>query len=315
MPDDRSEDFWQAAVVGGQQTGITEAHLRKLRNNRVLLSLSSVTDFTASAQQVAKTIQQLTLFVATHRRDYVQPGRCSEGERDAIEEQVAVSIKACTQNVAKLKDGAAADVKSAAAQPGRQQLATHRLGMVLLLSERLQAIGSVFDQCRSARFQQKAQQEAAAKRRRLSPMSLASSPPVGSRRQFPGAADVQQRLQFDESPASPDLELAPQQQAQLQQESLDLQRELLARGDAVNAVERSVREVATLSSLFSAQVMQQAEQIEQLYSEAVQATADIASGNVHLTKAIRYNTSTRKIMLVILLLASASLLFWDWFYS
>lgn len=46
-----------------------------------------------------------------------------------------------------------------------------------------------------------------------------------------------------------------------------MQRELLARGDAVSAVERSVREVATLNSLFSAQVMQQAEQIEQLYSE------------------------------------------------
>lgn len=46
-----------------------------------------------------------------------------------------------------------------------------------------------------------------------------------------------------------------------------VQRELLARGDAVSAVERSVREVATLNSLFSAQVMQQAEQIEQLYSE------------------------------------------------
>lgn len=82
---------------------IIQVQLRKLRNNRVLLSLSSVTDFTASAQQVvsifyaleafgipgwlegicksfhnfhvqAKTIQQLTLFVATHRRDYVQPG-------------------------------------------------------------------------------------------------------------------------------------------------------------------------------------------------------------------------------------------------
>ena len=46
-----------------------------------------------------------------------------------------------------------------------------------------------------------------------------------------------------------------------------VQRDLLARGDAVSEVERSVREVATLNSLFSAQVMQQAEQIEQLYSE------------------------------------------------
>lgn len=46
---------------------------------------------------------------------------------------------------------------------------------------------------------------------------------MGSRRQYPGAADIQQRLQFEESPASPDLELAPQQQAQLQQEAIDLQ--------------------------------------------------------------------------------------------
>ena len=43
---------------------------------------------------------------------------------------------------------------------------------VLLLSERLQAVGNVFDQCRSARFQQRQQQEAMAKRRRLSPMVL-----------------------------------------------------------------------------------------------------------------------------------------------
>ena len=57
-------------------------------------------------------------------------GRCSEGERDAIEEQVAVSIKACTQNVARLKDSAAAGSKSAATHPDQQQLATHRLGVV-----------------------------------------------------------------------------------------------------------------------------------------------------------------------------------------
>lgn len=36
-----------------------QVQLRKLRNNRVLLSLSSVTDFTASAQQVVSTFYAL----------------------------------------------------------------------------------------------------------------------------------------------------------------------------------------------------------------------------------------------------------------
>ncbi|KAK9861603.1 hypothetical protein WJX84_001892 [Apatococcus fuscideae] len=314
MGEDRSEDFWQAAVSSAALYDKTEVHLNKLRKSRVLLSLSSVSDFTASAQQVDKAIQQLTNFVSTHRRDYVQPGRCSEGERDAIEEQVAVSIRACTQNVGRLRDGAMAGGQSTTAHPN-QQLDTHRLGVVLLLNERLKSVSSIFDQCRSARQKQREQQEATAKRRRLSPMSLASSPAGSSMRPSPTASPVPQRLRFENMQADAAPELAPQQQAQLQQEGLELQRDLLEKGNRVQEIGRSVQDISQLNSLFAAQVMQQADQIEQLYSEAVQATADISAGNMQLTKAIRYNTSTRKIMLAILLMASLSLLFWDWFYS
>ena len=60
------------------------------------------------------------------------------------------------------------------------------------------------------------------------------------------------------------------------------------------------------------QVMHQAEQIEQLYSQAVRATVNIDSGNVHLKKAIRHNASARLYVLVLLLVASFGLLFLDW---
>ncbi len=62
----------------------------------------------------------------------------------------------------------------------------------------------------------------------------------------------------------------PQQQQQQQQvdaENVALQQQLLALGGEVVAMERSMRDVAALNQMFSAQVLHQSEQIEQLYSE------------------------------------------------
>lgn len=50
-------------------------------------------------------------------------------------------------------------------------------------------------------------------------------------------------------------------------ENAALQQQLLAMGNEVAAVERSVRDVAALNQMFSAQVVHQSQQIEQLYSE------------------------------------------------
>jgi transposase len=49
--------------------------------------------------------------------------------------------------------------------------------------------------------------------------------------------------------------------------------------------------------------------------QAVKATQHISSANVHLRKAIQRNAAARKYVLVLLLLASFALLFFDWFYA
>lgn len=70
--------------------------------------------------------------------------------------------------------------------------------------------------------------------------------------------------------AQPQLPPAHQQQQQhahVDAENAALQQQLLAMGSEVAAVERSVRDVAALNQMFSAQVVHQSQQIEQLYTE------------------------------------------------
>ncbi len=49
--------------------------------------------------------------------------------------------------------------------------------------------------------------------------------------------------------------------------------------------------------------------------QAVQATLNVDKGNVQLQKAIKVGGSARSILLWFFLIAAASLLFLDWFYS
>ena len=58
-----------------------------------------------------------------------------------------------------------------------------------------------------------------------------------------------------------------QQQQQVDAENVALQQQLLALGGEVTTMERSMRDVAALNQIFSAQVLQQSQQIEQLFTE------------------------------------------------
>lgn len=61
--------------------------------------------------------------------------------------------------------------------------------------------------------------------------------------------------------------------------------------------------------------LRQSEQIEKLYTQAVEATQNIGRANVQLGKAVRTNRSARKYLLAFFLVASLALLFLDWFNS
>lgn len=61
--------------------------------------------------------------------------------------------------------------------------------------------------------------------------------------------------------------LPPEQQQTLEQENRALVSELSSLNQSARSIEGTMRELAQLSQMFSAQVMHQAEQIEQLYQQ------------------------------------------------
>jgi t-SNARE complex subunit (syntaxin) len=83
----------------------------------------------------------------------------------------------------------------------------------------------------------------------------------------------------------------------------------------VHQVEKKMRDISTLNQLLSAAVMSQAEQIETIYNNAVDATFHLQRGNESLKKAVKLNRSSQLYIFVLLMTASLLLLFFDWFYS
>jgi len=65
------------------------------------------------------------------------------------------------------------------------------------------------------------------------------------------------------------------------------QAELQSSAQQAQEVERTMRQVATLNQMISTAVMHQAEMVEQLYNNAVDATHNLTRGNTELKKTIK----------------------------
>ena len=67
-------------------------------------------------------IHTMQEFIACHRRDYVEPSRCSKKERDRIESEVGMFVKTCQQQIELLK--------GTATQGGNESAVAHQHGVV-----------------------------------------------------------------------------------------------------------------------------------------------------------------------------------------
>lgn len=94
-----------------------------------------------------------------------------------------------------------------------------------------------------------------------------------------------------------------------------LQAHLNGTTSQVLGLERTLKDIATLNNMLSTAVLHQAQAIEAIYDNAVDATMFVVRGNTSLTQAVAVNRSTRRYILVLLLVASLSLLFYDWVNS
>lgn len=176
----------------------------------------------------------------------------------------------------------------------------------LILSEQLRDITVLFDKYRSLRYSQ----ENRVQRRREIRQARNRLPAV--QKTVPSVEEQETNQE-----ASGSLHAGSQvgNMSAVEQESRALFDELNDLSRGVKDTEKMMHEIAALNQMFSAQVLSQAEQIEFVYASAVEASMNIDHGNKQLRKTIKMNTSTRKYVLAILLLASFGLLFFHWFYS
>ncbi|XP_031384384.1 syntaxin-81 [Punica granatum] len=304
---DRTDDFKDAVRHTAVSLGYNESKLAAIMASFIIHKPRERTSFTKAALKTLESIGALEQFMRKHRKDYVDPHRTTEQERDSIEHEVTAFIKACKEQIDILQRsvteeetksrgwlGLKADVLNA-------DTLAHKQGVVLILSEKLQSVAAQFDQLRALRFQ-----DAISK--------------VIPRRKLNRAATSKS---ISENSKSDSIELREpeelkQEQLRVQQQHLDdetraLQVELTGLLDAVQETETKMVEMSALNHLMSTHVLQQAQQIEHLYEQAVEATKNVEFGNKELSQAIERNSSSRTFLLLFLFVMTFSIIFLDWY--
>ncbi|KAH8496961.1 hypothetical protein H0E87_019617 [Populus deltoides] len=243
-----------------------------------------------------------------HRKDYVDLHRTTEQERDSIEQEVTAFIKACKEQIDILKDSINNEEASTKgwlgikADTSNADTIAHKHGVVLILSEKLHSVTARFDQLRAIRFQDAINKRIP--RRKVNRAANKNTSSVDSSKT--------NNLEFKE----PD-EIQPEplrvQQQLLDDETRALQVELTSLLDAVQETETKMVEMSALNHLMSTHVLQQAQQIELLYEQAVEATKNVELGNKELSRAVQRNSSSRTFLLLFLFVLTFSILFLDWY--
>jgi len=99
----------------------------------------------------------------------------------------------------------------------------------------------------------------------------------------------------------------------LQAENDRLMNELEGTLEQVKQTESALTEISSMQSQLAVHLAAQTAMTDRLHTEAIQTTERIQGGNLQLIKARERNSTTRKWMLLFLLLMSGVLLFLDWY--
>ena len=270
---------------------------------RALPPPSSRSPVLKSAHDALALVRELRAFVARNRGAYLEESDDADATRDDIETEVRLSVQACQAHVDMLKSTVQA---RAAGKEDTPQTVAHLHGVVLIVTERLAKVASAFDQCREVRFK-KVLAEAERKRRRAPPPRAFATPRAGGGAPRVGAAPD------DDKDGDDGVGFSGRDQTQTQMSESDLLADELAGvAEQVRRAEASVLEMSALSSLFASHVHTQAAQIETLYSQAVEATRALQTGNVELRKTVERRSDAQRLVATLMFAATFALLFIDW---
>jgi len=261
----------------------------------------------------AHNISSLKQVLKETRAKFGNPTSASDKLLDEIEDQIATYVRECKKNIDALQKMC---VDGSFNTSGATEKA-HQQGCVLILAEKLKNAVSQFESLRNSRRSIIEKQDASRRRRKpqaVSQPNRAGETPFSILKKKLNVQDDSHQANGHQLSENTNAQKI-QDQSQIQAENHALQMELMSLSDQVQEAERSVREIASLNIAFSAAIFQQAEQIETLYKEAVQATENIDQGNLQLSKTVQVNKSSRKCLFILLFSFSLALLLLDWWYS
>ncbi|CAI9295917.1 unnamed protein product [Lactuca saligna] len=298
---DRTEDFKDAVNRGALSLGFNEAKRAALMASFIMHKPRERSPFTKAALKTLESIGTLEQFLIKHRKDYVDPHRTTEEERDSIEHEVSVFVKACKEQIDILKSSITDEEANGKGWLGirgdnaNADTVAHKHGVVLILSESLHSVTSQFDQLRAVRFQEAINRAMPRRKPKRAPLEKTETT---------SSSETRDQSEITTEP------MKVQQQV-LDDETRALQVELSSLLDAARDTETKMVEMSALNHLMSTHVLQQAQQIEYLYDQAVEATKNVEMGNKELSQAIERNSSSRVFLLLFIAVFTFTILFLD----
>lgn len=307
---DRTEDFKEAVRIIASKQGFDKVKMAKVMESLIMRRPQQKSPFTQSALKTLESIRTLQFFIVNHKKDYMDRHRTTEQDRDNIEHEVGVFVKACREQIENLKNSIESKERKkqtvtwlgVQGDAANAEDIAHKHGVVLILSEQLHSITALFDQLRAVRFREVIDRTMPRRMKHLQSKLNSSEASINS---DPKDIEVSQQNHQAETKGM--------QQQLLDEETRTLQIELTNLIDTVQETERKMLEMSALNHLFSTHVLHQAQQIERLYEQAVEATENVNEGNKELRKAIQRNSSSRTFLLLFLVVLPLSLLFLDWY--
>ncbi|CAN4116782.1 unnamed protein product [Withania somnifera] len=311
---DRTEDFKDAARRSALSLGYDEAKTAALLASFIMHKPRQRSGFTRAALKTLESIGTLEHFLMKHKKDYVDLHRTTEQERDSIEHEVTIFVKSCKEQIDVLRNSINEEDANSKGWLGLKgdnlnaDTIAHKHGVVLILSEKLHSVTSQFDQLRAIRFQDAINRVTPRKKRKSTMKSNAAETSASS--------SLDPSMKRDAEFRNPDVSQAAPirvQEQLLDDETRVLQVELNSLLDSVQETETKMVEMSALNHLMSTHVLQQAQQIELLYEQAIEATQNVELGNKELSQAIQRNSSSRTFLLLFLFVLTFSILFLDWY--
>ncbi|XP_044273646.1 syntaxin-18 isoform X4 [Varanus komodoensis] len=249
--------------------------------------------------------------------------RMTDTERDQIDQDAQIFMRACADAIQQLRTEAHKDIHS-------PQVKQHREAILDFIEDYLKRVCKLYSEQRAIRVKRVVDKKRLS---RLEPEQSNKSKVTSSpeRTVQSSSEESEEKLIYEGSrdknvidehgnyglcsDGKGEDELSPEEIQMFEQENQRLVGEMNSLFDEVRQIEGKVVEISRLQEIFTEKVLQQEAEIDNIHQIVVGATENIKEGNEDIREAIKNNAGFRVWILFFLVMCSFSLLFLDWYGS